>query len=84
MDNNTQPDSSNTFPTPSPVVSTQKIWLGAFGIYSISRKAVMLNIVPIVELWLINIIISILFFFFFLKKKKITKCYLLFYFHQCL
>ncbi len=39
--------------------SHPKSWQGAFAAYKPSREAVMLNIVPIVELWLINIVASV-------------------------
>lgn len=50
-----QPNTSET----STVIASTKKWPGAFGVYKDSKAAIMLNLVPIVELLLINIVANI-------------------------
>jgi uncharacterized membrane protein len=58
MDNPERPNIGEQTPTHDLEVTTQNTWPGAFGIYKTSRKAVMVNLIPIIELVLINVVVG--------------------------
>ncbi len=59
MDKSETADKNKSTAVEAKIDIIPKTWPGAFGIYKNSKAAVMVNLVPIIELWALNIVVNI-------------------------